>query len=388
MLLFARLSTGETFIIIFALLMMILLPLIIIAIIVYVLRRNNKHRAIWNSLAPKLNLTMPNPKKLEMSGFYDNCKIKLAVGVRGSGDSSETFTYCVSEFPHSLRFLLNISSPKGLLSKVFDSNDLKLGQVNFDNSFNLKCYDANVLQKLLLSDFPSNKTQNLMGDLMLANQSFGVINVTDEKVYLETSGQIADENIIKQMLEMTTNLANRFRSAREKFPLADWEKQMLQNWQNLAQEKNLQFNSKNIALQGNYKNFLINAALKTDSGKWQTQFKLRFPKSLMIGLKIMPENSIHKAMSWLGLQDIKAEIKEFDEAFIVKAQNIGFAKQLLQPSFCSQLLKLKAPSSDLQITDEEIVITIDSIVGDKNMLKKYLDEIALTAQFFKTSNQI
>ncbi|MCU0238153.1 MAG: hypothetical protein MUC29_01830 [Pyrinomonadaceae bacterium] len=355
---------------------------LIVGIVVFAFRRLKKHRAIWNSLAPKLNLTMQNPQKLEMKGIYNNCEIKLAVGVRGSGDSSETFTYCQTEFPQNLRFLLDIKT-KYFLSNILDSNQITLGQADFDDKFNANCYDLNTLQRLLLSDFPSNKTQNLMSDLLLARQTFGIVNISDETVYIEKSGQIADENILKQMIDTTTYLANRFKSARESFPLADWEKDLMRNWQNIAQQNGLQFDSKQFILQGIYRNYPTQISLKTDKKIWQTTFRLKFQKSLMIGLKIMPENAIHQAMTWLGVQDIKSEIKEFDDAFIVKAQNVGFTKQLLQPQLCQQLLKLKLNSSDIQITDEEVFLTVNSVIGDQNLCKNYLDELIMVAQFLK-----
>lgn len=386
MLHFVRLSNGETFIIILALLMLILLPFIIIGIVFFTLRRNKKNLTIWNSIAPKINLTMPNPKRLEMSGFYNNRPVKLAVGVRRSNDSTETFTYCVAEFPNSLRFLLNINSSKGLISKVFDSNSMKLGQTGFDENFNVSCYDENVLRRLLLSDFPSNKTQNLMGDLMLTNQSFNTVTVNDDKVYLETSGQISDENLIKLMLDLTTNLANRFQTAREKFPLADWEKALFTNWQKFAAENSLPFDSKNITIQGNHKNFPVNISLETESGKFQTKIHLQFGISLMIGLKLMPENSLHKAMTWLGVQDIETGIKEFDDSFIIKAENPQMAKHILTADLCNQLIGLANQSSSFEINDSEILMYFEQILSDEKMLRSNLEAVILTAKMFLKQN--
>lgn len=381
-----RFSTGETIIIVLALGLMILLPFIIIGTVFFILRRNKKNRGTWNLIAQKLNLTMPNPQKLEMKGFYNNRQIRLSVGARRTNDSTETFTFCVTEFSHSLRFLLNVNSPKGLFSKVFDSNSMKLGQAGFDEKFNVSCYDENVLRKLLLSDFPSNKTQNLMGDLMLAKQSFGVINITDHKVYLETGGQISDENLIRLMLDLTTNLANRFASARESFPLAGWERSLLANWQKIADDKGLSFDSKNVVIQGNYKDFPVRISLETDIKKFQTKIHLQFGKSLMIGLKLMPENSIHKAMTWLGVQDIETGIKEFDDLFIVKAENSQQAKHILKQSLCNQLTGLAKQSSSFEINDNEITIYFGQILGDEINLKSNLEAVILTAGMFQNRN--
>ena len=47
----------------------------------------------------------------------------------------------------------------------------------------------------------------------------------------------------------------------------------------------------------------------------------------------MPDNALHKALSWLGMQDIESGNKAFDDAFIVKAKNEAVARNKLQPDF-------------------------------------------------------
>lgn len=383
MLLFARTSAIEILLILFFLMMVFLIPLIIIGVVFYILRRNNKNRAVWNLLAQKLNFNMRNPKKLEMTGFYNNCEVKVSVGSRRSGSSSnrsvEFFTYCIANFPYSLRFALHINSQKGLLSNVLDLNEMVLGNPYFDRAFNVRCYSAQILQSLLLSDFPSGNARNLMDDLMTAKQA-GIIKVTDKQVYIEKGGQIGDENEITQMLYIATDLVNRFRAARETFPLTNWEKQMLAAWQNLARQHGLSLDTKNYILQGNYQHFPVFIALETDTGKWQTNIKLRFPDSLMTGLKIMPENSVHKALTWFGVQDIEAGIKEFDDTFIVKGKNVEAAKYKLQPDFCFRLVELNRQTSNISIDDEEISVTFDTVLGDGRMLKSCLDTVVSTAK--------
>lgn len=382
MLIFARYSNSDTFLILIIVFVMALVPILLVGIAGFIFWRNGKNRIVWDSAAKSLNLHLPNPKKLEMSGIYNNCQVKIAVGARRSNENTEFFTYCVTEFPQNLRFLLDINSPHYLLSKVFNATEMKLGRTVFDDKFRVGCYDANILQKLLLADFPSSQSRNLMEDLLLAQRIFDTINVTDKKVYVETSGQLSDEIRIKQMLEATTHLANRFRSARESFPLTDWEKHLFQNWQDLAAQNCLLFDQKTLQIQGVYKNFPVLIALETEKKIWQTEIKLRFQKSLMIGLKIMPENSIHKALTWLGVQDIEVGSKEFDDKFIIKGQNIQRTKHKLQPDLCRHLTELKNLSSDFLIDDNEISVTFDQLLGDEKILKSYLEAIVTTAKMF------
>lgn len=345
--------------------------------ILFLLMRNNKNRTAWRNVARSLNFSMPQPKKLEMSGEIQGCKIKVAIRTEtsytGERNRVKFFTYCASEFSHPLRFLLNISSKTSYFA---GSNKMVIGQPNFDKTFDAKCYDANVLRRLLLSDFPSDKTQNLFGDLMLAKHSAGTINVTDKNVYVERSGQIGDEDVLRQMIEVTAHLAKRFEAARKSFPLADWENNLINSWQNFANQNGLVFNANYFQIQGVYKGAPIFVELETSNGKWQTEIKLKFPQNLAIGFKLMPENSVHKALTWLGVQDIELGIKPFDDTFIVKANNVEAAMWKLQPDLSSLLIGINNNASTIAIDDNEFSVTYNTVLGDQQSLKETLDAIS------------
>lgn len=351
---------------------------------IFKVNQNKKNTNAFLHFAQNVGLQTTQPNTPKLKGIYNGCEVEMALSSRrtGTGEDSSTeyFTYCEAYFPHSLRFLLDISCPQNWFSRNLDSQDIKLGQPNFDKHFSLKCYDADVARRLLLSDFPANNSQNLMGDLMLASNKITYIDITDHEVYTEETGHISDFNKLKMMLDATTYLAKRFRSAREKFPLADWEKQTLSNWQKIAHENSLQFDSQHIEMQGHYKNFPLFVGLDTKKGKWQTNIKLQFPQSLMVGLKLMPENSIHKALSWLGVQDIQIGIKAFDDAFIVKGKNIQMAKYKLQPNVCNHLIAFSRKSSDFLIDDTSMSFTFDTVLGDEKMLKSYIEGMITTSQ--------
>lgn len=376
-------STGETLLILFALLLVALLPLFILGLVFFMLRRNRRNRAVWNDLAPRLGLSMPNPKRLRMEGVSEGCAVEVSVGARRTGGEhsrTEFYTYCRADFPHPLRFLLKIGSPKGLLSGVFGRRRIALGQEGFDRDFEVSCYDEGVLRKLLLTDSHSGRTQNLQGDLMLARQTADVIDITDEGVYLERSGQVGDERELRQLIEATTRLVRRFASAREGFPLAEWEQQLLRNWRGVAGGNGFSFDEDRFRMEGVYEGRPVLVALRTDSGEWRTEIKMLFPRSLMAGLRMMPENSFHKALSWLGVQDIETGVREFDDAFIVKGKNVQVVKHRLRPELCRHLTALGRKSSDWLIDDESISFTFDGVIGDARMLRSYLGALRTAAR--------
>lgn len=376
-------SLGEVVVFLFVVLFVIAIPVVIGGAIIYALRKNAKGRVAWQEVSKKLGLTMPNPKIFEMFGTINGVDVRIAIGKRRSGgqdSTTEVYTYTSSKFPHSLRFQLSISAPKGF----FSSSSMKLGQEAFDKTFVAECYHQDVLRRLLLTDFPSNKTQNLMGELMLASYNVETISIKDEVVYLENSGLITDTAVVQNMVETTASLVSRFSAARDVFPLAEWETNTLNEWQKLADGAKLTLDRKAFRIEGNFEGFHLKLAMKTKSGIWQTELVLRFPQSLKIGLKIFPENAIHKVFAVLGVQDIKSGIKKFDDAFIVKAENAVVAKGKLTAEFCGQLFGLCDKTSAFIIDDEQIAITIDDLLREEDILKGYVLAMSRAAKLLSS----
>ena len=315
---------GEIFVFIFAVVVAISIPIAIIVGVWWVVRRNQLNRAAWQKLAGEIRFHMPNPQKLEMLGKYNGIDTRLAVGARrrGSGDERhvEHFTYCTSKFPKPLRFAVKISSQKGWLSNLLKSSRDTIGERSFDENFGVKCYDKRRIRRLLLSDFPSHKTANLMGDLMLASQNYDVITLTDNHVYIETSGHIRDHDDLKKLLQITNGVARRFAEARKLFPLEEWEKQLVGNWTAFASNNGLEFDQEDFRLKGVYRGFPFESWVHPEPGKWKTSIEVRFPQKLMVGFKIYPEIGLHSAVKLFGFQDIETGHKAFDDAFIVKAK--------------------------------------------------------------------
>lgn len=380
------LKLGEVILVLFAIFMMLAAFLAIPGAIAYVIIKGKRNREAWGEVSNKLGLKLLPNGKLPMTGVYNDCPVEFSIFVqrRMGGYSGEiyhrrhvNYTFCKANFPNNLRLSLNITTGKSSHGSIFT------GLAGFDNSFDVRGIDREIVQRMLLTESPTQRTNNLVGDLMLAKESVSHIQIDDEGVYVQQKGVVTDLETIKKWLEITTYLAKRFYAARQNLPRTDWEKQTIQAWQSLAGQNNLSFNSNNLTLEGNYKNFPVRVAVKADTEKMQTEIKLNFPNSLMAGLKIMPDNAVHKALSWLGMQDIKSGNKTFDDAFIVKAQNEAVAKNKLQPDLCTQLLNINSQASNLLITDEEISIVFDSVMSDEKFVKFYLEALVSTAQMLQ-----
>lgn len=368
---------GEWFIVLFAGFFIFVFPLIIGGVIFYTLRKNKLNRAAWQQLAGEIKFHMPNPKKLEMLGNYNGIDTRVAVGMRTSGAGedrhTEYFTYCRSTFPKPLRFALQISAPKGVLSAILKGKGTPLGHGNFDNRFGVRCYDQKVLKRLLLSDFPSNKTGNLMGDLMLASEDYDTITLNDQTVYIETGGHIRDHDELKHLLMTTNRLAKRFADARKKFPLEKWEKQLAANWTAFAKHHSLSVDPNEFVLEGTYNGFPMKACIHSSPGRWKTTIDLKYPEKLMVGFQIYPEGAFHGAIKLFGFQDIKAGHEDFDRAFIVKAKNQQVAKAKMTPEFCGQMLGLKRNSASIELDDEHLKLTVNHVLGDTKKLTHFIN---------------
>ena len=188
-----------------------------------VLWRKSKSFSEWRNFANGLGFNMPNPKKFEMFGTYKGSKLKISIRDTHKSeygdrfDRTEKYTYCTTELSKPLGLSLNILSKKRYLS---DSDSIEIGQPDFDKAFGAKCYDMDVLKSFLLLDYPSDKAQNLLGDLMWAKRFCTTVEVTDNKIYIEKYGVVSDEDALGEMIEVAAYLESRFSTARKKFPLA------------------------------------------------------------------------------------------------------------------------------------------------------------------------
>lgn len=339
------------------------------------LRRGKAARADWNAFAAKFNLHMDNPTRLDMSGTYNGCPITICAGARRTGDTSYYFTYCESTLPEQLRMLLKAQSPKNLLTPAFSSPRISIGHEGLDQAFHVTCYNDDVARRFLVTRFPDNNSNTLADDLLVARSSFKDLMITDHKVYVESPGQTGDEAELLRVLDVTSKLAHRVALARELFPLVDWEKNLIANWSAVASANNMKFDRSKIALSGYFSGYQTTVAMKTDKQIWQTAIKISFRGSLDLGLQLMPESAIHKALSWLGLQDIKSGVKSFDAAFIVKAKDVEGARRMLTAPFCDYLLVTNREASDFQMNDTELAVSYDSLIGDKAELTDCLQRL-------------
>lgn len=373
--------------------------IVVVLFLGFLLRRFSKSRTKramekWEQLADKLGLKVETGKEsaiYPMTGVYDGREIKLAVGFRSSGDGGGVnFTFCQTKINPPLRLMLKISSEKGILNDALGAmageSFISSGNTEFDKNFNLTALDKERLPQFLWQNLP-NGNSNLAEDFLQTKQLFKKFFLSDEYFYIEEKGTVYEIERLKKMLEWTVYMANRAENSNQLLPLSVWEKVLIQIWKAFAEQNGMTFDEKNLILKGRYQGFETQVNLgKTTERKWLTEFKLDFGKSLMTGLQILQQNSLHEFVSFLGAQDIEVGDTVFDKTFVVKAKNIQTAQFLLKPDVCQQLIKLNTPAKTLKIDDEGVFLSTESVVNDARTLQSYLDEISKTAQMFRRQN--
>ena len=373
--------------------------IVVVLFLGFLLRRFSKSRTKramekWEQLADKLGLKVETGKEsaiYPMTGVYDGREIKLAVGFRSSGDGGGVnFTFCQTKINPPLRLMLKISSEKGILNDALGTmageSFISSGNTEFDKKFNLTALDKERLPQFLWQNLPTGNS-NLAEDFLQTKQLFKKFFLSDEYFYIEEKGTVYEIERLKKMLEWTIYMANRAEISNQLLPLSVWEKVLIQIWKAFAEQNGMTFDEKNLILKGRYKGFEMQVNLgKSTERKWLTEFKLNFGKSLMTGLQVLQQNSLHEFVSFLGAQDIEIGDAVFDKTFVVKAKNIQTAQFLLKPDVCQQLIKLNTPAKTLKIDDEGIFLSTESGVNDARTLQSYLDEMSKTAQMFRRQN--
>ncbi|HRH41050.1 MAG TPA: hypothetical protein PKY82_05350 [Pyrinomonadaceae bacterium] len=374
--------------------------IVVVLFLGFLLRRFSKSRTKrameeWEKLAEQLGLKVETGKETAiypMTGVYDGREVKLAVGFRSSGDGGGVnFTFCQTRINPPLRLMLKINSEKGILNDALGvmagESFISSGNAEFDKEFNLFALDRERLSQFLGQKLLDGFAANLANDLLQAKPHFKSVLLTDGYFYIEDKGAIYDLERLKVMLNWVVYVASRAENSNQLLPLSVWEKVLIQTWKAFAEQNGMRFDEKNLILKGLYKGFETQVNLgRSNEQTWLTEFKFDFGKSLMTGLQILQQNSLHEFVAFLGAQDIQVGDAVFDKLFVVKAENVQTVQHLLKPDLCQQLIKLNTPAKTLKIDDEEIFLSTESVVNDESSLQSYLDEIAKTAQMFLRQN--
>lgn len=356
------------------------IPIVIGLIVYYLLRSQKQQRASWESAATMLGLSIAPAPKLELTGRFGDYNVAVLAAIRRSGDSTQSFTCCRCPLRRRLRWLLQLSAPQNMIAQLFDGGaDVVIGNDEFDRKYKAACYDPDILRRLLLSDFPTAETRNLAEDLILVQRAFPIVKITDDEIYLETGGHLANTAQIRSLIEATTRLASRFDAARALFPPAAWEAKLIADWSSYASRNKLNFDAERISIEGRMGAFEVKIATETGKGRWQTAVTATFPRELPGGLRVMTETALHSALEWLGAQDIATGQREFDELFIVKAADAGYAVRVLRPELCQHLVEMRRTFGEVTISPTTVGVVVDRLIGDAAELQKTVGAVVSVA---------
>lgn len=135
-------------------------------------------------------------------GDLDGFSINIYKETRGSGKNSQTYTIIKLNPQEPLSFVLNIEK-QGLLMgfaiKVFQMEDITIGDEKFDKSFIIKGNNPSLIKEYLL-----NRTiQNAINELM----SFNDFQISHNEIHFEASGLIPDNEKYQQLIQKMSNAA-------------------------------------------------------------------------------------------------------------------------------------------------------------------------------------
>lgn len=82
-----------------------------------------------------------------------------------------------------------------------------------------------------------------------------------------------------------------------------------------------------------------------------------------------------KLAKWLGMQDIQIGNTEFDDAFLIKANEESFARRFLTPEVQQKLLGLG--NSYLQVRQGELILYIWYVLQDRVDFNNFIDTVIL-----------
>jgi len=309
-----------------------------------------------------------------LSGEHGGIPVGVRLWSQRSGDNTNYYTTVHAAHPVPLRMSLSASRVGALgrfVHSAFGTEDIPTGHAEFDTHYHVRAADRQRAVTLL--------TQPAVRDAML-----GVVGarrnnlvVSDVTSSITLGGWHSDLEELRGMLNSTYPVASAVRYAREVLPLSDAEQRALDSLAGTATATGLLLNPQQLTVTGarGRRQVAIRAIYQPNSG-WITEFEARFPQSLGVGLRLLPQGGLLSAIGELfGTQDIEVGHAAFDASFKVKGQPEAKVAELLSGDVADRILHLRQVAKELHVGDEGVRATAAGLMDETASLVRSIDVV-------------
>ncbi|MBK6574600.1 MAG: hypothetical protein IPG17_00060 [Sandaracinaceae bacterium] len=288
-----------------------------------------------------------------LSGEHDGIPVGVRLWTQSNGDNTSYYTTVHAGHPVPLRMSLSASRVGAVgrfVRSALGGEDIVTGHPEFDTHFHVRASDPQRAVTLL--------TQPALRDAMLSVLGARRNNliVSDLTSSITLNGWHSDVEELRAILNSTYPVASAVRHAREVVPLSDAERRALDSLAGTATATGLALNPQQLTVTGarGRRQLAVRTIYQPDAG-WITEFEARFPESLGVGLRLLPQRGLFSAIGELfGTQDIEVGHALFDSTFKVKGQPEAKVAELLSGTVADRILHLNQVARELHVGDEGV----------------------------------
>lgn len=299
----------------------------------------------------------------------------ITVGVRlwsqRSGDNTNYYTTVHAGHPVPLRMSLSASRESSVgrfVRSALGSPDLATGHVAFDSHYNVRALDPR--RALALLGHPA------LRDAMLTVVGARRNNliVSDVSSSITIGSWHSDVEELRGMLNSVHPVAMAVRDAQAAIPPSEAELRARDSLAGTATATGLTFDAQQLSVSGpRGRQFICLRMIYQTDGGWETEFEVRFPESLGVGLRLLPQRGVFSAIGdFFGTQDIEVGHTGFDAAFKVKGQPEAKVRELLGGDVAARIFSLHHVASELVVGDEGVRAVAAGMMDDTPSLVKSL----------------
>ena len=299
----------------------------------------------------------------------------ISVGVRlwsqRSGDNTNYYTTVHASHPVPLRMSLTVSREGAVgrfVRSALGGQDITTGHADFDSQFQVRALDPR--RALALMNQPA--VRDAMLTVLGARRNN--LTVSDVSSSITIGSWHSDVEELRGMLNSTFPVAVAIRDARGAIPPSEVELRARESLSGAAAATGLSFDAQQLSVTGprGRQVLTLRANYQTDGG-WETEFEARFPQSLNVGLRLLPQRGVFSAIGdFFGTQDIEVGHTGFDAAFKVKGQPEDKVRELLSGDVASRIFALNNVASELVVGDEGVRAVAAGLMDDTPSLVKSL----------------
>jgi len=309
-----------------------------------------------------------------LSGERDGIPVGVRLWSQRNGDTTSYYTTVHAGHPVPLRMSLTVSRD-GSVGRMFRSalgvQDIPTGHTDLDSQYLVRAQDP--LRAIALLTQPAVRAA-MLGVVGARRSSLVVSDLTSS---ITLGSWTSDVEELRAMLNSTFPVATAVRQAQQVIPPSAAELRARESLAGAASATGLAFDPQQLAVTGpRGRRQVALRALYQPNGAWTTEFEVRFPESLNLGLRLLPQGGLFSAIGeFFGTQDVEVGHHGFDAAFKVKGHPEDKVRELLSGNVAARIFALSQVANEVHVGDEGVRATAAGLMDDTPSLLKSIDVV-------------